>query len=226
MPELPEVQTTVDGLNKTIAGKTIKDVWSDYFLRTKNKRKDTIKNKKYFEHFRKEILNQKVKDVERRGKNILIHLTNNRTVLVHMKMTGHFLYGNYVWKNNIWKSEEKYLSDPFNRFIHLVFTFSNNKHLAFSDMRKFAKVTLFETDKMSDVIDLVNLGPEPIPNLSLQIFKKQLSKKPNGKIKTALMDQTIIAGIGNIYSDEILWTAEIHPERKISSLKDEEIEAS
>ena len=81
-------------------------------------------NTPYSEKFKKEIVGQKIKIVERRGKNILIHLSGEKTILVHMKMTGHFLYDN---------------SD---KFIHLDFTLSNGKHLAFSDVRKFAKVTL------------------------------------------------------------------------------------
>jgi formamidopyrimidine-DNA glycosylase len=140
-----------------------------------------------------------------------------------MKMTGHLLYGKYEWDNKAWKSKEKLLSDSFNQFVHLIFMLSNGKHLAFSDMRKFAKVTLFETDKRHKMIDLVALGPEPLDNLTLQTFKKQLGKKPSGKIKTVLMDQSVVAGIGNIYSDEILWTSGIHPERRASSLSDSEI---
>ena len=170
MPELPEVTTTVKGLNEVLPKLTIKDVWSDYFLRTKNKRIDNIKNKKYFERFKKEIVGEKVKNAERRGKNVLIHLTGEKTILIHMKMTGHLLYGKYKWDNKKWRSDEKLLSDSFNQFIHLIFTLSNRKHLAFSDMRKFAKVVMFETYKKDSVIDLVNLGPEPLDNLSLQIF--------------------------------------------------------
>ncbi|MFZ2621490.1 MAG: DNA-formamidopyrimidine glycosylase [Minisyncoccia bacterium] len=224
MPELPEVTTTVKGLNEVLPKLKIKDIWSDYFLRTKNRRTDNIKNKKYFEHFRKEVVGEKVKNAERRGKNVLIHLTHGKTILIHMKMTGHLLYGKYIWDDKEWKSSEKLLSDPFNRFIHLIFTLSNSKHLAFSDMRKFAKVVLFETEKRDEFIDLAQLGPEPLLNLSLDIFKKQLHKKPTGKIKTVLMDQTVIAGIGNIYSDEILWEAGIHPERRVVSIKNKEIE--
>ncbi len=224
MPELPEVTTTVNGLNEVLSKLTIKDVWSDYFLRTKNKRKDTIKNKKYFDKFKNEVTGEKFKNAERRGKNVLIHLSGNKTVLIHMKMTGHLLYGKYIWENNSWVSKEKLLSDPFNKFIHLIFTLSNGKHLAFSDMRKFAKVIIFETDKRHDVIDLTGLGPEPLPDLSLSVFKNQILKKPAGKIKTVLMDQSIIAGIGNIYSDEILWTAGVNPERTASTLNNKEIE--
>jgi formamidopyrimidine-DNA glycosylase len=223
MPELPEVQTTVDGLNKTIRNKVISDVWSDYFFRTKNKRKDTIKNKKYFAYFKKEVTGEKIKNVERRGKNILIHLTGEKTMLIHMKMTGHFLYGKYEWDGEKWKSQNTLLSDPFNRFVHLIFNLSDNNHLAFSDMRKFAKVILFETRKGHEITDLSLLGPEPLGDLSPQTFQAQLFKKPNGKIKTVLMDQSVIAGIGNIYSDEILWYSNIHPERTVSKITELEI---
>ena len=138
-------------------------------------------------------------------------------------MTGHFLYGKYNFGGKKWYSRDPLLSDSFNQFIRLIFSLSNGKHLAFSDMRRFAKVILFETEKRKDVIDLASLGPEPLDNLAFSDFRKQLLKKPMGKIKTVLMDQTIIAGIGNIYSDEILWYADIHPERKTSTLADKEI---
>src|SRR4029077_9158017 len=95
MPELPEVQTTVNGLNKVLKGLTVADVWTDYFLRTKHTRTDNIKNEKFFEKFRKELIGKKFVKSERRGKNVLIHLSGNNTVLVHMKMTGHLLYGSY-----------------------------------------------------------------------------------------------------------------------------------
>jgi formamidopyrimidine-DNA glycosylase len=223
MPELPEVTTTVNGLNEVLPNLKIEGVWSDYFLRTANKRTDNIKNKKFFELFKKEIVGQKVKSAERRGKNILIHLTSDHTILIHMKMTGHLLYGKYDFDGKRWKSEEKLLSDPFNQFIHLVFSLSNKKHLAFSDVRKFAKVTFFQTKNRGEVLDIVNLGPEPLGGLSLSDFQKQLFKKPNGKIKTVLMDQSIIAGIGNIYSDEILWQAGVHPERVVKKILESEM---
>lgn len=224
MPELPEVTTTVAGLNKVLPKLTIKEVWTDYYIKTASKRTDTIKNKNYFQYFKKEVVGEKVKNSERRGKNVLIHLSGGKTILIHMKMTGHLLYGKYKWGGNAWGSSEKLLSDSFNQFIHLIFTLSNGKHLAFSDMRKFAKVILFETEKRNEITDLSLLGPEPLDNLTLKTFKNQLLTKPNGKIKTVLMDQSVFSGIGNIYSDEILWFAGIHPERKVYTLKDGEFE--
>jgi formamidopyrimidine-DNA glycosylase len=90
-------------------------------------------------------------------------------------------------------------------------------------MRKFGKITLLDTKTAQDTKHLRDIGPEPLEkNTNWKILKTRLYKKPNTKIKTALMDQSIIAGIGNIYSDEILWQTEIHPERKIKDMKDSE----
>lgn len=226
MPELPEVETTTKGLRRTVVGLVIKDIWTD--LSTKDKRKkDTIANPKYFNIFKKEILNQKISSVERRAKNILVNLNNQKTILIHMKMTGHLLYGKYkfIKNKNKWVPDEPGpLHDTYNRFIHVVFTFGNVKHMAFSDARKFGKITLLDTYTMHESIHLKDIGPEPLlKNFDIKKLKERLNKKPNGKIKTVLMDQSIIAGIGNIYSDEILWRSGVHPERKVAKLKDKEI---
>jgi len=94
MPELPEVETTTRGLRKEIIGLKILDVWTD--LNTKDKRKiDTISNPDYFLFFKKETKGKKILSVERRAKNILINLSQDKTILIHLKMTGHLLYGKY-----------------------------------------------------------------------------------------------------------------------------------
>jgi formamidopyrimidine-DNA glycosylase len=228
MPELPEVQTTVNGLNKVLKNHTITGVWSDYYLRTLHKRTDNIKNEKFFLHFKKEILDTKFLKSERRGKNVLMHLSGNKTVLIHMKMTGHLLYGKYTHGKSGWKSDDKNLKDPFNQFIHFIINFDNGTSLAFSDMRKFAKVTLVETSKLQGLPEIAQLGPEANdPKLDWKMLKKRLLAKKRGhnagKVKTVLMDQTVVSGIGNIYSDEILWTAGIHPERHVTSLSDNDV---
>lgn len=204
MPELPEVETTVRGLQKTILDLTIKEIWTD--LNTKDKRQiGNIANPRFFLYFKKEVLNKKILSVERRAKNILINLNNNKTILVHMKMTGHLLFNNK------------------DKFVHVLFYLSKNNFLAFSDARKFGKITLIDTDTAHDSTHLKHLGPEPLDkNFNEDKFKKALEKKPNGKIKTILMDQSIIAGIGNIYSDEILWRIGMHPEKKVSKIKPSE----
>jgi formamidopyrimidine-DNA glycosylase len=195
MPELPEVQTTVNGLNRTVKGRTIVDVWTDYKSMHKMHR-GSIKDTEFFKKFKKLVKGQKILKAERRAKNILIHLSNKQTILAHMKMTGYFFY-----------------NPPAGApFVHLDFTLDNNKHLVFSDMRKFAKVTILPTSEVADSLHLTHLGPEPLDkSFTYKIFKERLLKKPKGKIKTVLMDQTLISGIGNIYSDEILWRGGVHP---------------
>lgn len=217
MPELPEVETTVKGLRKTVLGFTIKDVWTD--LSTKDKKqKDSVANLKFFTVFKKTVLNKKILSIERRAKNILINLSGNKTILIHLKMTGYLFYG----------------KNPEIKFAHVVFSLSNKHYLVFSDMRKFGKITLLDPEgkqvsygagtKTRNVKYLSNLGPEPLEKeFTITNFKLRIQRKPKSKIKTVLMDQSIIAGIGNIYSDEILWRAGVHPERKVSEISENEI---
>jgi formamidopyrimidine-DNA glycosylase len=214
MPELPEVHTTATMLDTLVRGHTITDVWTSYRSPTAIRLgRSDIKNPKYFKTFANTVIGTSIVRVHRRAKNVLIDLSNNQTLLVHMKMTGHLLYGTYKQNKNSWIAlEPEALKDPFNRFIRLVFTFDNGRHLALCDMRKFAKVTLHH-----DIEE--ELGPEPLEKeFTLQSFIKQLSRRPNMPIKQALMDQSLIAGIGNIYSDEILWATGVHPLSKTGAV--------
>lgn len=221
MPELPEVHTTVLGLRKVIITKTIQDVWSDFHLKTAHQERRTIKNKNYFDKFKRLVKRAKIKSVERRGKNILINLNNAYTIVVHMKMTGHLIYGKYkqskvksrkVYKVEWVAIEDGPLKDPYNKFIHLVFSLSNRKHLVLSDMRKFASVTISKTEELAQHDSVGVLGPEPLsPNFTAKKLFEKLNKVPNWPIKSALLNQELLAGIGNIYSDEILWETAVHP---------------
>jgi formamidopyrimidine-DNA glycosylase len=236
MPELPEVTTTVNGLQRVLPSLRISSVWTD-LAKKKVSRKDfehTIKSEKFFNNFKKLVIGAKVLNVERRAKNILINLDSGYTILIHLKMTGHLIYGDYVYnkKVNAWlphKNERASLHDPYNRFVHVVFTLTSPrpspgkgegvKHLVFCDSRKFGKVTLIDTKTAHETTHLKGVGPEPLEkNFSFENFKTQLQKKSNWPIKQSLMDQYTIAGIGNIYSDEMLWLASIHPESKISKI--------
>jgi formamidopyrimidine-DNA glycosylase len=234
MPELPEVTTTVNGLKKVLPGIRFTGVWTD--LAKKNQTikqfKNTIKDEKFFKDFERKIVGEKVVSVERRAKNILINVSGGYTILIHLKMTGHLLYGKYnksiVGKKVFWEPEDSKspLRDPYNRFIHFVFCLSNGKHLAFCDSRKFGKITFFETKNIADTIHLKNIGPEPLEEKTdLKVFKNRLNLKPKGKIKTVLMDQSVIVGIGNIYSDETLWLSNIHPESIVHKIPNKELSA-
>jgi formamidopyrimidine-DNA glycosylase len=216
MPELPEVETTVRDLSQKVLGRTFVDVWTDF--------KKMIKKPKDFEQFKKEIKGKKIEKVWRRGKNILFDLSGNKTLLIHQKLTGHLLLGKWQKKGNEWQATEKgpLANDPMNRFLHLIFWLDDSRQLALSDLRKFAKVELWNKKELEESKDLKSLGPEPLEkDFTFEEFKRVLPKK--GKIKQILMDQTVIAGIGNIYSDEILWQAKVHPFKEIKRLRDEEI---
>ena len=109
-------------------------------------------------------------------------------------MTGHFLYGNWNFENDKWISKKAgpIKNDPQNRFIHLVLDLSNGKQLALSDLRKFAKVLLWPTDKLSELEDVNNLGPDPTDkDFDFKKFQERLANK-KGRIKTVLMDQTCL----------------------------------
>lgn len=227
MPELPEVQTTVNGLNRTVKGLQVIDVWTN--LKTKDPRqRETIKSPKYFLDFKKRIVGKNIIEAERRAKNILIHISNGETILIHLKMTGHLIYGRYEYnkKDNVWKptkDERDSLHDPYNRFVRAVFVLNNGKHLAFCDTRKFGKIAIEKTSLIKESKHLSHLGPEPLEKSFTALkLKERLLKKKTGKIKSVLLDQSVVSGVGNIYSDELLWLAGINPKRKISEIKKDE----
>lgn len=197
MPELPEVQTTVNGLNKKIKNLTITGVWTDW--------------PKYLKKgFAKEITGRKILKIWRIGKNIIFDLSGGKVMLIHQKMTGHLLYGK-------WRDEK------VNSYIHLIFSLSNGEKLSLSDLRKFAKILAVDKKDFKNLKDIKNIGPDPL----LQSFKfsdfKNLITKRRGAVKKILVNQNIISGIGNIYSDEILFTAKIHPLKKIENLNRTEL---
>lgn len=202
MPELPEVHTTVQGLKKTILGKKIVGVWSDFHVNTSHGERQNIKNKKYFSDFKKRIVDAKIVSVERFGKHIVINLSNKESVVVHMKMTGHLLVAGFEKKK---------------KFIHFVIYFLDKTKLAFSDIRKFGTICVAKTKEISEHPGIAELGPDAL-KISSKEFSTRIISKRNWPIKLALLDQGVIAGIGNIYSDEILWTAGVHPLSKSSAI--------
>ncbi len=255
MPELPEVHTTVTGLHKVLPGLTITDIWSDMWSAS-TLAKNTIKDRSYFPYFKKYTLTTKIVAVHRRAKYILIELDNGFTLVIHMKMTGHLMYGSYTlntksngkeWSwipivadlnrllpgprpelaSSTSQKNTNPLLDPYNRHIHVVFTLTNKKgkvsHLVFCDSRKFGTMVVEKTSTLHKE-RLSHLGPEPLEtSFTAKSFEKRIMKSPTRAIKTVLMDQSIIAGIGNIYSDEMLHLAHIQPTRTPSGLNSGEI---
>jgi len=216
MPELPEVETIVRDLRKKVLDRTFLDVWTDF--------KKIIKKPKNFEDFKKEIKGKEILKVWRRGKNIIFDLSDNKSLLIHQKLTGHLLYGTWDIEHGTWKPAEKGpLEEKVNTYIHLLFNLDNGEMIALSDLRKFAKVELWNDKELSESKEIKNLGPEPLESeFTFEKFK-EIIKKNHSKIKQVLMDQNVISGIGNIYSDEILWEARINPFREISTLSEADV---
>ncbi len=212
MPELPEVETTIIGLERKVPGRTFLNVWTDS--------EKIIKKPDSFKKFEKALKGKKIKKVQRKGKNIIFDLSRDYSLLVHQKLTGHLLIGRWKFKSGRWVSLIRGpLEDPINNYIHLMFSLSGDLMLALSDLRKFAKVELERSEEIKK--ELEELGPDPL-KISFDEFEERLKVKKS-KIKQVLMDQKVISGIGNIYSSEILWRAKINPFRRASELSKKEM---
>lgn len=194
MPELPEVETVVKGLRKTISGQVIAG------LEIK-KTASIYPREKY--KFKKLLTGTTIGRIKRRGKNILIELSNNYTLWVHLKMTGHFYY--------LPKEE------PTGKHDHIVFDLANNGcNLRFHDYRRFGRLRIYRTSEVLNQEGLANLGPEPL-EIKAEDFVALLKNRTR-MIKPALLDQTFIAGLGNIYADESLFLSRLHPKRITSGI--------
>ncbi|MCX6762820.1 MAG: bifunctional DNA-formamidopyrimidine glycosylase/DNA-(apurinic or apyrimidinic site) lyase [Candidatus Moranbacteria bacterium] len=208
MPELPEVQTIIDDLNRKIKGDTIVGFWSDW--------EKTVRMP--VEKFEKEIKNKKILSASRIGKNIFINLSGGKTIYIHLKMTGHLLV-----KSKIQKLEQPdYFSDKVNQYIHHVFYLKSGRTLEFSDLRKFGKIILEDTDKVKKISEIKSLGADAMSReFTFEKLDGILDKRKT-VIKLLIMDQSKIAGIGNIYASEILHEAGILPTRPADKISQEE----
>lgn len=216
MPELPEVETTANGLNKKVLNRTFVDVWSDW--------QKMVKRPKSFSIFKKQLIGKKILKVYRRAKNVAFELSGGYSLLIHMKMTGHLLYGTWSMKHGTYQAiGGGPLQDKINGYLHIIFFLNNGKMIALSDMRKFAKVELQKTEDLLTIFE--GLGPEPLEkNFTFEKFANLFVGR-RGKVKQVIMAPEFIAGIGNIYASEALWEAKIHPLKDISKLGKKELKA-
>jgi formamidopyrimidine-DNA glycosylase len=211
MPELPEVETVISDLNQKIKGHTVVDFWSDWPKAIKGK---TLKK------FQQEIKGQKILGARRIGKNIFIDLSGAKTLYIHLKMTGHLLVKS---KDQRLKSKVNYFGDKVNQYIHHIWTLKTKnqklKTVEFSDVRKFAKIVLDDTEKINSLPEIKKLGVDAMSkDFTFQKFLEILNKRKQRPIGMILMEQELIAGIGNIYRSEILFEAGVLPQRKSEKL--------
>jgi formamidopyrimidine-DNA glycosylase len=197
MPELPEVENIVRALRPKLCGKLIKEVEVAHH--------GIIAGRK--NSFSRLIRNKKIKGLSRKGKCIVFDLSNGYELGIHLGMTGQLLY--------------RQKGGAIDRHTRMVFYLNDNLHeLRFADMRRFGWVSLRRPGEDKNAY-LDNLGPDAL-TLDLKGFKTRLSNR-TGTVKGFLLNQHIISGLGNIYTDESLYRAGIHPQRKVSTLTEHEI---
>lgn len=201
MPELPEVETVRRSLAPHLMGRKIEEV-------------KVIMPKiiKYPEsqRFVELLTGEVIQELKRRGKYLLFSLSSNYIWVTHLRMTGQYIYT----KPQV----------PRDKHTHLIFILDNGYELRYVDIRKFGMMYLLRPEEFSVAKGLYTLGPEPLDkDFTLAQLKERLAGKKR-KLKPLLLDQTFVAGIGNIYADEILFDAGLHPEREAMTLSPEEIE--
>lgn len=200
MPELPEVETIRKTLARLIIGKEIADV-TVHWPKIINYPDDV-------EHFRIRLIGEKIKKMERRGKFLLFYLTNY-VLVSHLRMEG--------------KYRVVQESEPVDKHTHVIFHFTDQTELRYNDVRKFGTMHLFKIGKEFTIPPLDKLGPDPFGKLYTLEYLAEKLRKTTRMIKAALLDQTIIAGLGNIYVDEVLFLSRIHPETRANLLSEDEV---
>jgi formamidopyrimidine-DNA glycosylase len=200
MPELPEVETIVRDLRPLLVGRRIETVshcdWPNTIAPLEPA------------HFCRTLEGETFADVTRRAKFILLHLGSGRVLAVHLRMTGALTF--------------HAAPQPPGKATRLVFKLDGGAELQFGDARKFGKVRLLAGDEVPAFLD--SLGPEPLPDdFTLERFRARLAGR-RGALKPLLLNQQVLAGVGNIYADEALFQARLHPLRQAHTLDADETE--
>jgi formamidopyrimidine-DNA glycosylase len=202
MPELPEVETVKRQIKEKILGLKI--------LKTEVLTPKIINLPK--EDFIRNTQKKSFKDVRRRAKILILELSDSSCLLVHLKLSGHLIFHNTG-------------TSLHSKFAHIILYLSDGAKLVFDDFRKFGYVKFIKNKKdLENLFRAENFGPEPFDaDFTKEKFKTLISKKPKSPIKTLLMNQRIIAGLGNVYTQEICFYTKINPKRQIKTLTEKEI---
>ena len=202
MPELPEVETVRIGLQSFLPGKVVKSVEHDWPKGFPNAPADV-------QAF---LIGATVERVKRRAKVLMIELNTKYTLVIHLKMTGQLVYRGDHERFGAGHPNDSLVHDLPDKTTHVQFAFTDGSHLFFNDQRKFGWVRLMPTAEVPYLDFFLKVGPEPLAqDFTAEEFITRLMRRKNSNIKAVLLDQTVIAGVGNIYADESLWAAKIHP---------------
>ncbi len=216
MPELPEVTTITSDLNKLVKGKKVSGITTDT--------PKLIRPLK-IEDLNKFLTGLTFIEFKRKGKYVIGILGKGNkpsvAILWHMRMTGHLLYRDEKKETS---QSKKYFSDPRNQFIRCSIKLNGGSRLDFSDVRKFGTLKVVHGADLESSGELSSLGPDALKTRWTGMVLKKLFEKRKKVVKQLLLDQKVLAGIGNIYADEILWTSMIHPNTFADKLTDAQYE--
>lgn len=213
MPELPEVETVRRGLSLLIVGRRVQSVSYDWDKGFPNAKHDV-------DEF---LLGSTIIEVRRRAKVLLIDLSSEYTLVIHLKMTGQLVYrGTEVFGAG--HPNDSLIGELPDKTTRVIIEFTDGSYLYFNDQRKFGWVKLYPTIEVPNIDFMKRVGPEPLEDeLMHKDFIQRMRRRDGTTVKAALLDQAVIAGIGNIYADEALWGARIHPARRVRDVTDKEL---
>lgn len=212
MPELPEVETVRRGLSSLIIGKGIASETHDTEKGFPNSPADV-------QHF---LFNAKVTDVRRRAKVLMIDLSSGYSLLIHLKMTGQLVFVGET-RFGAGHPNDSLVNELPDKSTRVTLTFTDGTKLFFNDQRKFGWMRLMPTIEIPNISFMQKVGPEPLSEeFTPQEFMQRFARRGKTNIKAALLDQSVVAGVGNIYADESLWGAKINPQRLVNSITEQE----
>ncbi len=214
MPELPEVETVRRGLAELLPGRVVaRAMVFDSPKSFPNAPSDV-------EQF---LYGARVTAVRRRAKVLMIDLDTRYSLVVHLKMTGQLIFrGAQSFAGG--HPNDSLIGELPDRSTRVQIEFSDGSRLFFNDQRKFGWVKLLPTDEVKNLPFMQKVGPEPLdPNTRAEDFIQRIRRRQNSMIKPAFLDQTVIAGVGNIYADEALWAAQIHPQTRVKKVNDQQL---
>lgn len=209
MPELPEVETIRVGLAKLLPSRQVKDVTYDWDKSFPNAPNDVAEF----------LVGAKVEKVRRRAKVLIIELSSGWALVVHLKMTGQLVFVGSNERFGAGHPGKELVSELPAKSTRVIIDFTDGSKLFFNDQRKFGWMRLLPAIEIPEIDFFKKVGPEPLDNdFTADQFIERLKRRPNSNIKAVLLDQTVIAGVGNIYADESLWGAKIHPSTPVSQI--------
>lgn len=209
MPELPEVETVRIGLSQLLPARRISKVWHDWPKSFPNAPSDV----KQF------VLGASVQAVRRRAKVLIIDLSSGYSLVVHLKMTGQLVFRSRTERFGAGHPNDSLVGELPDKSTRVALTFTDHSQLFFNDQRKFGWMRLLPTVEVEQLDFFQKVGPEPLADsFTADDFIARLRRRSKSVVKAVLLDQTVVAGIGNIYADESLWGAKIHPETKVADV--------